>query len=162
MAVIAENTVVELAVDLYDAQGALLQAGEEPLVYLHGGYGGLLDALERALDGKSAGDVVRVHLEPEQAFGEYDPALLRVEPRGRYGEGLGIGMQVEDAFDDGEPRLYTVTDLADEKVVLDANHPLAGMALNFACRVLAVRAASAEELARGAPQTGARARRAAS
>lgn len=148
MAVIAENTVVELAVDLYDAQGALLQAGEEPLVYLHGGYGGLLDALERALEGKSAGDVVRVHLEPEQAFGEYDAALLRVEPRGRYGEGLGIGMQVEDTFDDGEPHLYTVTDLADDKVVLDGNHPLAGMALRFSIVVLEVRAATQEELSR--------------
>jgi FKBP-type peptidyl-prolyl cis-trans isomerase SlyD len=154
---IAENTVVELAVDLYDAQGALLQAGEEPVVYLHGGYGGLLEALERALEGKNAGDVVRVHLEPEQAFGEYDPALLRVESRSRYGEGLGIGMQVEDAFEGGEPQLYTITDLAEDKIVLDANHPLAGMALNFACRVLAVRAASAEELARGAPDARARA-----
>ena len=144
-------------VDLYDAQGALLQAGEKPLVYLHGGYGGLLDALERALEGRSAGEVVRVHLEPEQAFGEYDPALLRVEPRSRYGDGLSVGMQVEDAFDDGEPQLYTVTDLAEDKVVLDANHPLAGMALNFSCRVLAVRAASADELARGAPHAGAQA-----
>lgn len=156
MGAIADNTVVELSVELYDAQGELLQAADEPVLYLHGGYGGLLEALERALEGKIAGDLVRVHLEPEQAFGDYDPELLRVEPRSRYGEGLEPGMEVEDAFEDGEPRLYTVTDLAEDKVVLDANHPLAGMALNFSCRVLAVRSASPEELERGAPQAGAR------
>lgn len=95
---------------------------------------------------------MRVRLEPPQAFGDYDPGLLRVEPRSRYGEGLDLGMEVEDAFEDGEPRLYRVTDLAEDKVVLDANHPLAGLALDFACRVLAVRAASPDEIERGAPQ----------
>ncbi len=99
--------------------------------------------------------MVRVHLEPPQAFGDYDPDLLRVEPLSRYGEGLDLGMEVEDAFDDGEPRLYTVTDIADDKVVLDANHPLAGMALNFSCRVLAVRAASPDEIESGAPKAAA-------
>jgi FKBP-type peptidyl-prolyl cis-trans isomerase SlyD len=148
---IAADTVVSLSLELYDAQGELLHAAEEPLLYLHG-HGGLPGALEQALEGKAAGEVVRVHLEPPNAFGDYDPELLRVEPRGRYGEGLDLGMEVEDAFDDGEPRLYRVTDLAEDKVVLDANHPLAGIALNFSCRVLAVRAASPDEIESGAPQ----------
>ena len=156
MGAISAGTVVSLSLELYDAQGELLHAAEDPLVYLHGGYGGLPGALEEALEGKAAGAVVRVHLEPPQAFGDYDPCLLRVEPRSRYGDGLEPGMEVEDAFDDGEPRLYRVTDLADDKVVLDANHPLAGMALNFSCRVLAVRAARPEEIERGAPQAAAR------
>ena len=92
-----------------------------------------------------------MHLEPEQAFGDYDPELLRVEPRSRYGEGLEVGMEVEDTSEDGEPQLYLVTDLADNKVVLDANHPLAGMALDFTCRVLVVRDANEGEIERGAP-----------
>jgi len=148
--------VVSLRVELYDAQGELLHAPEDPLVYLHGGYGGLIAALERALEGRAAGEVVRVHLEPEQAFGDYDANLLRVEPRSRYGEGLELGMEIEDAFEGEEPRLYTVTDLAEDKVVLDANHPLAGMALNFSCHVLEVRAASPGEVERGAPEGSAR------
>lgn len=149
MSEVAPGAVVEIAVELYDGQGVLLQAGEEPLVYLHGGQGGVLDAIERALEGKHPGDTVRLHLEPEQAFGDYDAGLLRVEPRSRYGEGLEVGMDVEDAFDGEAPRAYIVTDLADDKVVLDGNHPLAGMALNVTCRVLSVRAATEEELRRG-------------
>ena len=114
------------------------------LTYLHGGYGELPDALERALEGRRAGETVRVQLEPEQAFGEYDAELIRVEPAGRYGEGVAAGMQVEE-----DDTFYTVTDVAGGKVVLDANHPLAGMALRFACEVLSVRSAKAEEIERG-------------
>jgi FKBP-type peptidyl-prolyl cis-trans isomerase SlyD len=60
-------------------------------------------------------------------------------------------MEVEDTFDGGAPQLYLVTDVAEDKVVLDANHPLAGMALEFTCRVLVVRDASPGEIERGAP-----------
>ena len=128
---------------LADAQGAELSAPAE-LSYLHGGYGEMLPALERALEGKGAGESVQLALEPEQAFGEYDPELIRVEPLGRYGEGVTVGMQVEE-----DSRLYTVTDVAGGSVVLDANHPLAGMALVFSVVILAVRGATEEEIERG-------------
>jgi FKBP-type peptidyl-prolyl cis-trans isomerase SlyD len=141
---VTRDTVVSLRVEMSDAQGAPLHAPAEPLTYLHGGYGGLLPALERALEGKVAGERLHLQLDPEQAFGEYDAALLRVEPAERYGEGLEVGMQVEE-----DNRLYTVTDVAAGKVVLDANHPLAGMALRFSVEVLGVRPATAEEIARG-------------
>jgi len=141
---VGRDTVVSLKIEMYDAHGALLHAPGEPHTYLHGGYGGLLAALEDSLEGKEPGESVRVQLEPEQAFGEYDPDLLRVEPASRYGDGVEIGMEIED----GE-LLYTVTDVADGSVVLDANHPLAGMALRFACEVLAVRTAKPEEIERG-------------
>ncbi len=140
---VGRDTVVRLRIEMYDAQGVQLSAPSE-LTYLHGGYGGLLEALERALDGKHAGEALRVQLEPEQAFGEYDAALLRVEPAGRYGEGVAVGMQIEE-----DSNLYTVTDVAGGKVVLDGNHPLAGMALRFFVKVLGVRAANEEELRRG-------------
>jgi FKBP-type peptidyl-prolyl cis-trans isomerase SlyD len=90
------------------------------------------------------GAEVRLQLEPEQAFGEYEADLVRLEPAQRYGEGLAVGMEVEEG-----DVLYRVTDLAGGQVVLDANHPLAGMALRFHIRVLAVRAATPEELRRG-------------
>jgi FKBP-type peptidyl-prolyl cis-trans isomerase SlyD len=126
-----------------DAQGVELQPPSE-LTYLHGGHGELLEALERALEGKGPGDAVGLQLEPEQAFGEYDAALLRIEPAERYGKGLQVGMEVEE-----DSRFYTVTDIAAGKVVLDANHPLAGMALRFDVRILGVSGASADEIRRG-------------
>ena len=112
--------------------------------YLHGGYGGLLDALEQALEGKAPGETVRLQLEPEDAFGDYDADLVRLEPVERYGEGLAVGMTVEE-----EARTYTITDIAAGKAVLDGNHPLAGMALRFTLEILAVRNAKPEEIAQG-------------
>ena len=128
---------------LQDAQGVQLSEPSE-LTYLHGGYGHLLAALERALEGKGPGESVMVQLEPEQAFGEYDAELLRVEPLGRYGEGITVGMQIEE-----DDTIYTVTDVAADQVVLDGNHPLAGMALRFSLVILTVRQASEEEVRRG-------------
>jgi FKBP-type peptidyl-prolyl cis-trans isomerase SlyD len=134
---------VSVRVAMHDAQGVELSPPTDTS-YLHGGYGGLLEGLERALDGKRAGDRVQVQLEPEDAFGEYDAGLVRLEPAERYGEGIAAGMEVEE---DGS--VYLVTDVADGKVVLDGNHPLAGMALRFSLQVLAVRSAQPEEIARG-------------
>ena len=128
---------------LADAQGVELSPPSE-LTYLHGGYGEMLPALEQALVGKGAGESVQLQLEPDQAFGDYDPQLLRVEPLGRYGEGVTVGMQIEEGS-----RLYTVTEIAGGSVVLDANHPLAGMALRFSVVVLSVRSATREEMQRG-------------
>ena len=128
---------------MHDAQGAQL-AAPSAMTYLHGGYGQLFDALEKALEGKAEGESLRVQLEPEQAFGEYNSELLRVEPLRRYGDGVAVGMEIEE----GE-QIYTVTDVADGKVVLDANHPLAGMALRFSCVILSIRQATEEERKRG-------------
>ena len=127
---------------MHDAQNAPLAAPAE-LSYVHGGYGQLFDKLEQALEGKQPGESLQVQLEPEEAFGEYDTDLLRVEPASRYGEGLAIGMEVEE-----DDRLYRVTDVAGGSVVLDANHPLAGIALRFSVAVLDVRSATEEELSR--------------
>ena len=140
---VARNTVVRLRVEMHDAHGVRLQPASD-LTYLHGGYGELLVALEQALEGKAPGESVRLQLEPEQAFGEYDAALLRVEPAERYGAGIAVGMEVEE-----ESGFYTVTDVAGGKVVLDGNHPLAGMALRFFLHIVGVRTAKAEEIRRG-------------
>ena len=129
--------------ELHDARGVRLSAASE-LSCIHGGYGHLLEALERAFEGKGPGESVLVQLEPEQAFGEYDAELLRVEPLERYGQGLGVGMQIEE-----DDTVSTVTDVGEGKAVLDANHPLAGMALRFSLVILTVREATEEEVARG-------------
>src|SRR3954470_22702622 len=128
---------------LADAQGVELSPPSE-LSYLHGGYGEMLPALEQALEGKGAGESVQPPRGQTQPFGEYQRELRRMEPLGRYGEGVSVGMQIEEA-----ETLYTVTDVAGGSVVMDANHPLAGMALRFCVVILTVRAASEEELRRG-------------
>ena len=135
--------MVSLRIELHDAQGVQIQPATDH-AYLHGGYGEMLAGLERALEGKAPGESVQLQLEPEDAFGEYDPDLLRVEPAERYGKGIAAGMEVEE-----DSRFYTVTDVADGKVVLDGNHPLAGMALRFSCAIVSVRTAKAEEITRG-------------
>ncbi|MGQ0653480.1 MAG: FKBP-type peptidyl-prolyl cis-trans isomerase [Betaproteobacteria bacterium] len=136
-----------MRIDMHDAQGVELSPPTE-VDYLHG-HDGLLPALERALEGKGPGESLVLQLEPEDAFGEYDAELLRVEPLERYGEGLRPGMEIEDSFDGDEPRVYRVTDIAGGTAVLDANHPLAGMALRFSVVILTVRSATAEELKAG-------------
>ena len=125
-----------------DAQNVPLVAPAE-LSYVHGGYGQLFAKLEEALEGHRAGERLQVQLEPEDAFGEYDAELMRVEKLERYGECLTVGMEIEE-----EERIYRVTDIAGGSAVLDANHPLAGMALRFSVVILAVRAATREEVNR--------------
>jgi FKBP-type peptidyl-prolyl cis-trans isomerase SlyD len=148
---VARNAVVSLDVELSDIWGNLIQKSDEPVQYLHGGYGNIFPAVEAQLEGKSVGDRVETRLEPEDAFGDYDEKLLRMEPESKFPEGLEVGMRVEgDAQVGEEDRIYTVTDVAEGQVVLDGNHPLAGMALKFSCRVAAVRPATETEIANGA------------
>lgn len=150
---IAKNTVVTVQYKLSDTQGNLIEESREPMVYLHGGYENTLPKIEEALDGKEAGYNTTIQVEPDDAFGEYDANLVKVEPRNRLPTPLEVGMQFEGMPDDegseeGEESLiFTVTDIADDKVVLDGNHPLAGIALRFELNVTEVRAASDEEIA---------------
>ena len=147
---IAKNTVVSLEVLLADIWGNTIERSEEPVQYLHGGYGNIFPAAEAALEGKSVEDRVEVRLEPEEAFGDYDEDLLKVEERSRFPETLEVGMRFEgEAGGEDESRFFTVTDIAEDKVVLDANHPLAGMALKISCTVVGVRPATAAEIENG-------------
>jgi len=147
---IAKNTVVTVKYKLSDAQDNLIEDSHEPMVYLHGGYENTLPKIEEALEGKEAGFETTIQVEPDDAFGEYDAELVKVEPRNRLPEQLEVGMQLEgssDGDDEDDAQIFTVTDIADDKVVLDGNHPLAGMALRFKLNVVSVRAATDEEIA---------------
>lgn len=147
---VAPNTVVSLSYVLYDGDGALIEKAEEPLVYLHGGYAGIFPLVEKALEGKAVGETCQVRLTPLDAFGEYDAELVRVEALELFPAEVAVGMQFQgEASDKGEVIVYTVTDVADGKVVVDGNHPLAGQTLNFECTVAAVRAATEEEMTHG-------------
>ena len=148
---ITKNTVVSLDIELSDIWGNAIQRSEEPVQYLHGGFGNIFPSAEAALEGRGVKDRVEVRLEPGEAFGDYDENLLRVEPRSRFPDTLEVGMRFEGASgSDEEDLFFTVTDIAEDKVVLDANHPLAGMALKFSCTVVAVRPATEVEIRNGA------------
>jgi FKBP-type peptidyl-prolyl cis-trans isomerase SlyD len=147
---ITKNTVVSLTYQLIGADGKLIEQTEEAISYLHGGYEGIFPLVEQELEGKEAGFACEVRLVPDDAFGEYEADLVRVEPRKLFPPSLRVGMQFEGSADDsGETRIYTVTDVADDKVVVDGNHPLAGQTVVFSCVVTEVRAASSEELTHG-------------
>lgn len=147
---ISKDTIVTVHYTLTDAQNNVLDEGEYPLVYLHGGYENTLPSIERALEGREAGYSVTIQVEPEDAFGEYDASLVKVESREKLPAPIEIGMQFEGVpegtDDEEEPVIYVVTDIAEDKVILDGNHPLAGMALRFTLNVADVRAATKEEI----------------
>ena len=148
--IIAKDTIVSLDVELSDLWGNLIQRSEEPLQYLHGGYGNMFPAAEAVLEGKQVDDRIEVRLEPEDAFGDYDESLLRVEPRNRFPEVLEVGMRFEGAaVGDDANLIFAVTEMAEDKVVLDANHALAGMGLKLSCSVVGVRRATDVEIRNG-------------
>jgi FKBP-type peptidyl-prolyl cis-trans isomerase SlyD len=149
---IARNSVVTLEYHVTDPEGEVVDEGREPIIYLHGGYEDIFPKIEEALQGKTVGESVQVKLQPDEAFGEYDASLVQVEPRKDFPKELQVGMQFEGGPEDGEEDdfvIYRVTEIAGDKVVLDGNHPLAGMALVFTCTVSGVRPASAEEVEHG-------------
>ena len=148
---IEDGAVVRLAYELRNAGGEALEDPDAELEYLHGGYEGIFPKVEEALEGKEVGAELDLTLEPEDAFGEYDAELVRVEPRARFPESIEIGMQFEGVPDEQEDEamIYRVTDVTNDKVVVDANHELAGERLWFRCSVREVRAATGEELEHG-------------
>ena len=148
---IIKDSVVTLSYEVTDPDGNVLDAGEEPLIYLHGGYDDVFAAIELALQGRGVGDTVTVKMQPAQAYGEYDADLVLIESLDALPQLLTVGMQIEaePGGDSEEAVFYRVTDIAEGKAVLDGNHPLAGQALVFTGTVTAVRPARPGELEAG-------------
>jgi FKBP-type peptidyl-prolyl cis-trans isomerase SlyD len=148
---IAAPCVVSLTWKLDDAQGARIDELTEPIEFFFGG-DDLLAKVEEAIDGQHAGFETNLHLEPEHAFGDYDAALVCFEQRSLFPDDVEPGMQFEGlpagAATEHMPAdaIYTVTEVYPSHVVLDANHPLAGIALRLKLKVHDVREASAEEI----------------
>lgn len=147
---IAKNDVVSLQYEMYDDDNQLIDKTEEPISYLHGGYDGIFPLLEEKLHDKKIGDVVDVTLSPDDAFGEPDESLIRVEPLDVFPVNVEVGMMLEaDDPETGDIMIYRVTDVADGKAVVDGNHPLAGQRIRFKATVTDIRPATEEELAHG-------------
>ena len=146
---IAKDSAVTIHFQLANTQGKVLEKSQQPLAYLHGGYGNIFPKIEAALEGQAAGYQVTVDLGPEDAFGHFDPALQQVIPKTQFPPGVKVGGQLEGRDEQGNARAFTVVKIKGSEVHLDGNHPLAGQDLRFSCQVIEVRSASEEEIAHG-------------
>ena len=148
---VAAQKVVAIHYTLTNDRGETLDSsrGHEPLAYLHG-TGNLIPGLEKALEGKQAGDKLSVRVPPEEGYGVRDDALIQAVPRRAFkGAGeLHVGMRLQAQGDRGM-RVVRITHMAGDMVTVDGNHELAGQTLNFDVEIAEVRDPSAEELAHG-------------
>ena len=148
---IADNRVITLNYTLKDDQGNIIDSSQDgSFAYLHGA-ANIIPGLESALLGKSAGDAFSVTIEPAQGYGERNEAMTQVVPRNMFETDaqIEVGMQFHAESPDGQPIQVTVIAVSDEDVTVDANHPLAGVNLNFDITVLDIREATAEEIEHG-------------
>lgn len=155
---ITRQCVVALTWTMKDTLGEVLDELKDPVEFLVGGED-LLARIEDALQGHEAGDRLDLHLEPEEHFGDYNDQLVFLEPRNLFPAELEDGMTFEGlpaGCNEEAPKevLYTVTEIYPEHVVLDGNHPLAGIAIRLQLKVEAVREATEEEIGRGSAGTG--------
>lgn len=150
---VANETVVTIEYTLTDDDGDVIDSsvGHDPLAYIHG-TGSIVRGLEAALDGKSAGDAVKVAVAAAEGYGEHDPELVHVAGRDQFPgvADIKVGMQFR-AGTEQESMVVTVVAVEGDTVTLDANHPLAGMTLNFDVKVVGVRQATANEIEHGHP-----------
>lgn len=148
---VAKNKVVSIDYTLTDAQGTVIDSsgGQTPLVYIHG-MGNIIPGLEAALEGKASGDHITTVIEPDQAYGVRDDALVQQLSRDLFEteEDIVEGMRFHAMSETG-PRVVTVVTVDADQVTIDGNHPLAGMTLHFDVTIAEVRDASAEEINHG-------------
>jgi FKBP-type peptidyl-prolyl cis-trans isomerase SlyD len=155
---ITPQCVVALTWTLQDSLGETLDELTEPVEFLVGG-DDLLARIEEALQGHGVGDHLDLHLEPEEAFGDYDEHLVFLEARSLFPGELEEGMTFEglpQGANEQAPKdlIYTVTEIYPDHVVLDGNHPLAGISIRLQVKVEGVREATEEEIGRGSAGAG--------
>ena len=146
---IDKNSAVTLRFKVTDSLGKVVEESNEPMVYLHGGYGNTLPKIEEALDGQVTGYKVTLALAAADAFGLRDENLMQTIPKSQFPPGVKVGGQLEGRGEDGRAQAFTVVKIKGDTVILDGNHPLAGKDLRFALAVTDVRPASEEEIAHG-------------
>lgn len=152
MSEIKNDLVVEIEYTLTDDEGKELDSskGGAPLAYIHG-KNNIIPGLEKELTGKKVGDSLTVKVTPEEGYGEFRSEMIQKVPKTQF-DGMGelqIGAQFQVGTEQGENFIVTVSEIEEETVTLNGNHPLAGMNLNFEVKVVSVREATEEELAHG-------------
>lgn len=150
--IIDDNNVVSLHYQLTNGFGELIDSsqGDLPLVYMHNTRA-LLPSLERELTGASAGENISVTIYPEDGYGYPDEDLIAEWPKEtlKQAQDMKVGMRFKAMSKEGESQLVTVSEVRDETVVLDANHPLAGQVLNFTIAIVEVRLPTEAEVEQG-------------
>lgn len=148
---IAQDTAVTLHYTVRDPHGQVLDSSleREPLHYLHG-HGQIIPGLEKQLEGAEAGSTLEIHVPADEAYGPRHPELVFPVPRGQFDQEVTLtpGAQVMAHGQQG-PLVLTIVSVQEDTVLLDANHPLAGMDLDFSVQVVSVRAARPDEIAHG-------------
>lgn len=149
---VEDKLVVSIHYKLTDGSGNEIDSssGGEPLAYLHGA-DNIVPGLERELAGKSVGDRVQVTVAPEDGYGPVQEELVQTLEREVFQgvDEIEAGMQFEAKSPDGHSQVVTVKAVSDDGVTVDANHPLAGVTLNFDVTVESIREATEEELTHG-------------
>jgi FKBP-type peptidyl-prolyl cis-trans isomerase SlyD len=144
---ISKNKVAGIHYTLKNNQGEVLDSsdGREPLYYLHGA-GNLIIGMEEGLEGKNTGDKFILKISPDKGYGQLDPDMIQKVPRSAFGaQEVRPGMK----FSTNQGGVVTVTEVGLENITVDANHPLAGVELNFEVEIMEVREATSEEITHG-------------
>jgi FKBP-type peptidyl-prolyl cis-trans isomerase SlyD len=144
---ISKNKVAGIHYTLKNNQGEVLDSsdGREPLYYLHGA-GNLIIGMEEGLEGKNTGDKFILKISPDKGYGQLDPDMIQKVPRSAFGaQEVRPGMK----FSTNQGGVVTVTEVGLENITVDANHPLAGVELNFEVEIMEVRKATSEEITHG-------------
>jgi FKBP-type peptidyl-prolyl cis-trans isomerase SlyD len=156
-AVVSDKSVVTVHYKLTDDQGNVLDSsdGSQPMAYLHGA-GNIIPGLEKALTGKGAGDSLKVRVEPAEGYGEVNPDGIKTIEKAAFEgvESVEVGMAFEAKAPDGTTQEIVVKKVEGDKVTIDTNHPLAGVALNFDIQIVGVREATEEEIEHGHSHDG--------
>ena len=157
---ITNDCVVALTWVLKDTQGEILDELDDPVEFYLGGHD-LLDKIQQVLQDHEVGDLLDLHLEPEEAFGDFDELLVFLEPRALFPVEIEEGMTIEGhalpkGCNQDAPKdvIYTITDIYPEHVVIDGNHPLSGMALRISLKITGVRHATSQEISHGTCGSG--------
>jgi FKBP-type peptidyl-prolyl cis-trans isomerase SlyD len=148
---ISDKMVVTIDYTLKDDNGTVLDTSTEGnFAYLHGA-NNIIPGLENALTGKSAGDEVDISVSPAEGYGEHNETMIQAVPRDMFDseQEIQVGMQFHAESPEGEMIVVTVTNVEDDDVTVDGNHPLAGVNLNFGVKVIDIREASEEEVEHG-------------
>ena len=146
---IEKNTAVTLRYKISDSLGKILEQSDEPLAYLHGGYGNTFAKIEEALEGQEVGYRITLELQAQDAYGVRDESLLQTIPKTEFPPGVKVGGQLRGQGEDGQAHVFTVLKVKGDKVLLDGNHPFAGKTLRFNVTIIEVRRASEEEVTHG-------------
>ncbi len=148
---IEANSVVTLQYTLKDNDGKVIDKSDDgSFLYLHGAMN-IIPGLENALAGKAAGDELSVSITPEEGYGVQDPERIQEVPKEMFegSDEIAVGTQFHAQSPEGGAIVVTVTEVKEDVVVIDGNHALAGVDLNFDVKIMDVREASEEEIAHG-------------